>query len=430
MKEILPKNKKIQPRLDAIAEEFDIQREYANPFSVMKEVFGDFKKGPLVIALGAVGGNGAGSKAEGILKQLENEGISSKVVAMKKYLTANPLITTYLEKNRISVTEIDDECSTEELYKNCEMALLSIIQNEPISGVLSLGPRTYYPEAARRLDIRAMVIDGAVPDKWENTSEVTGYPTTAYFEPAYRSATYATTCGFTGWMPPINTYPSGMDLRVVQQPFSDQKIAEFKELRSVTPLEARRRLLENGTIRGMNDSSLIIVPTMDQVYLNPDALVSNGGFMTSEQLGQSFALMGETIVAATKLSIERNEKVLIYIRTGVIATIMGPILERYSQYIDIIQPNDGIVGNSDWLLLRKAGVTIGRAPLCVSTAEALAINDYQITTAVPGTTSDELSYMTEPQGLLVLNKKGISRTLFPGDELLLAIRDIIKVKGL
>ena len=68
----IPVSKQImQPRPDAIAQEYDFQREYNNPFKLMRNVFGDYKNGPVVLALGAVGGNGASTKAEGILEQFE-----------------------------------------------------------------------------------------------------------------------------------------------------------------------------------------------------------------------------------------------------------------------------------------------------------------------------------------------------------------------
>lgn len=422
---------KMLPRLDSIGQEFDLQREFNNPFALMRDVFRDYKNGPLVLALGAVGGGGAGAKAQGILEQLVNDKVSFRVAAMKKYLDANPLIKDYLKKNNIETTYIDDSGGTSEIYGETLKALEGMVSDGQISGVLSLGPRTFYPEAARRLSVPAMIIDGAVPDKWENeTDEATGLPNTAYFEPAYNYATYATTCGFGGWKPPNGTYPEGMDLRVIQQPFSDEKINRLKELRNMQPSDARDELLARGVIKGLGKESIIIVPTMDQVYLNPQALTSNGGFMSSEQFVQTYAFMAETIASASFLANKSGRKVSVYLRPGIIQRAMEPILKLFGRNISLLTPQNGIVENDNWLLLRKAGVTIGRAPLCVSTAEALGMNDYQITAAVPGETSDGESYMTERKGLDALYRKGLSRIVFPGEPLLAAIEDVVKIKKL
>ncbi len=425
-------NKQIaQPRLGNISQEYDFQREYSSPFVLMRNVFNGYKKGPVILALGAVGGNGASTKAEGILEQFAREGVPYKVAAMKKYLAANPLIEEYLKDNNIPITLIEDGGGMNDLYKNSEKAITNINSGQQVSGVLSLGPRTYYPEAARRLGVPAMIIDGAVPDKWENVVDPqTGYPSTAYAQGVYQYAMYATTCGFTGWMPPQNTYPEGMDLRVIQQPFSDRKNNLLKDLRNVTPPQARGELLERNTIIGLDSESLIVVPTMDQVYLNPQALVMNGGFMTSEQFGQGYSFMTETIIASAQIAEKLGRKAAIYMRPGIIQDMMMPVLQKYGKNIVVLSPQNGIVANEDWLLLRKAGIAIGRAPLCVSTAEALGMNDYQITAAVPGVTSDGVSYMTENAGLTALAKKSVSKVLFPGDALLPAMEEVIKIKGL
>jgi len=433
MTEIKQNEQRTPLRLNAITEEFDFQKESADPFRIMSDVFGGYKNGPLILALGRVGGNGASSKAMGILEQLASDNVPFQVVAMKKYLADNPLIADYLKKNSISPSVIDDSSvdTLPQLYKRCEEVVIQITNEGSVSGILSLGPRTFYPETARRVGIPAMIIDGAVPDTWSNTVDVeSGYPDTAYSQKAYEYATYTTTCGFTGWAPPKNTYPEGMDLRVVQQPFSDQKIGYLRELRNIQPSEARSKLLRKGTIRGLDENSLIVVPTMDQVYVNPEALASRGGFMTQEQFGQAYSFMAETIAVAAQIGVETGERISVYIRPGVIATMMQPILSQYAEYISILAPTNGIVANEDWLLLRKAGVTIGRAPLCVSTAEALGMNDLQVTAAVPGSTTDGVSYMTEAEGLRALNRKGVSRIYFPGDSLRDAINEVRKIKGI
>jgi len=425
------KEQQVIPRLDAIAQEYDFQREFSNPFRLMRDVFSGYKNGPLILALGAVGGNGASTKAGGILEQLTIDGTPFKVAAMRKYLEGNPLIAQYLEGQGIQITIIEDGGNMSEVYEKAQNAIESIIGQQPISGVLSLGPRTYYPEAARRLGVQAMMLDGAVPDKWENTTDPqSGYPNTAYAESAYKYATYATTCGFTGWMPPKGSYPEGMDLKVIQQPFSDTKNEFLKYLRTLSPQQARERLLQRNAIVGLDADSLIVIPTMDQVYLNPQALVTNGGFMTTEQFGQAYSFMFETIIAAAKIAEQTGKRVSLYLRPGIIQGMMSAALQQYGENITVIYPQDGIVANNDWLLLRKAGITIGRAPLCVSTAEALDMDDYQITAAVPGITSDGISYMTENEGLTALYRKGISRVLFPGEMLLPAMKEVIQVKGL
>ena len=417
----IPVSKQImQPRPDAIAQEYDFQREYNNPFKLMRNVFGDYKNGPVVLALGAVGGNGASTKAEGILEQFAIDGVPFKVAAMRKYIDSNPLVAQYLKEKGIKTTLIEDG-----------KALAEISQKQPISGVLSLGPRTYYPEAARRLGVKAMMIDGAVPDKWEDSIDSqTGYPNTAYAKKAYQYATYATTCGFTGWTPPNGSYPEGMDLKVIQQPFSDKKNEFMKRIRSTFPQQAREIVLQRNTISGLDTDSTIIVPTMDQVYLNPQALVANGGFMTSDQFGQAYAFMAETIIAAAEIGKKVGKKTAIYLRPGVIQNTMSEVMKQFGKDITVLSPQNEIVPNIDWLLLRKAGVTIGRAPLCVSTAEALGMNDLQITAAVPGLTNDNVSYMTENEGLRALNRKGVSKVIFPGDKLLPAIEEVMKIKGL
>jgi len=431
MKEIATRNQFTEPRLGAIAQEFDSQKESNDPFRLIRNTFGDYKRGPVLLALGGVGGNGASTKAEGILEQFDLDKTPFKVAAMKKYLAANPLIDSYLKKNGINVIVVEDGVDMNTLYENCEKAVAEIASKGMISGVLSLGPRTYYPEAARRQGLQAMMIDGAVPDKWEDTiDQSTGYPDTAYASSAYNKAVYATTCGFTGWMPPKGTYPGEMDLKVIQQPFSDRKNSFLKQLRDLSPQEARFELMQRGVISSLDGSSTIIVPTMDQVYLNPEALVTNGGFMTTEQFGQGFSFMSETIISAAKLAEKSGEKVSIYLRPGVITDMMSSVVRQYGENLIVLTPQDEIVTNEDWLLLRKAGVAIGRAPLCVSTAEALGMGDYQVTAAVPGVTSDGVSYMTENAGLTALNRRGISKVLFPGEPLLPAIQEVIVAKGL
>jgi len=428
----IPVNKQImRPRLDVIAQEYDSQREYNNPFRLMNNVFDGYKNGPVVLALGAVGGNGASTKAEGILEQFAIDRVPFKVAAMRKYIESNPLVAEYLKQKGIQTTLIEDGEGMNQLYKDTETAISKIAQKQPISGILSLGPRTYYPEAARRLGVKAMMIDGAVPDKWEDSIDSqTGYPNTAYAEKAYRYTTYATTCGFTGWTPPIGSYPEGMDLKVVQQPFSDNKNKFMSSIRKMFPKQAREVLLQRNTISGLDADSLIVVPTMDQVYLNPQALVANGGFMTPDQFGQAYAFMAETIVTAAEIGKQLGKKTAIYLRPGVIQNTMSEVIKQFGKDLTILSPQNEIVSNVDWLLLRKAGVTIGRAPLCVSTAEALGMDDYQITAAVPGVTSDGTSYMTENEGLQVLNRKGVSRVIFPGNPLLPAMEEVMKVKGL
>ena len=152
--------------------------------------------------------------------------------------------------------------------------------------------------------------------------------------------------------------------------------------------------------------------------------------MTTEQFGQTYSFMSETIIASAKIAEQTGRRVSLYMRPGIITDMMGSVLRQYGENLTILTPQEGIVANEDWLLLRRAGVTIGRAPLGVSTAEALGMDDYQITAAVPGVTSDGTSYMTENAGLTALFRKGVSRVLFPGEELLPVIQEVIAVKGL
>lgn len=431
MKEIPVSKQKTPVRLEVIAQEFDYQKQYNNPFGLMKDVFDGYKKGPVVVAFGFVGGNGAGEKGNGIIEQFDTDKVPYTVIAGKKYLRENPLIEKSLSEKEIEVTLVADEGSIDEKYKNCEEVVASVIKDQSVSGFLCLGPRTFFPEAARRLNIPTLMIDGAVPDEWDNTiNPQTGYPNTAYAEKAYQYVTYATTCGFTGWTPPKGSYPEGMNLKVVQQPFSDKKIEYMKLLRTLFPQQAREILLQKNTIVGLDEDSLIVVPTMDQVYLNTQALAVNGGFMTPEQLSQAYSFMTETIVSSAQIARQRRKKVAIYMRPGIIKNVMSPVLEQYENDLIILSPQNGIVANDDWLLLRKAGVTIGRAPLCVSTAETLGMGDPQVSAAVPGLTSDGISYMTEYEGLKALNRKGVSNVLFPGDTLLPAMEEVIKQKGL
>ncbi len=423
---------RFKPNLERIGEEFDFQDQFNNPYKLIRDTFNNFDKGPLILALGAVGGGGAGEKAIGLLEQFIAEKVPFCVVAMEKYLADNPAIASFLKtRPDIRSFAIRDDVSRSELYEVSQIALDTIERAYgEVSGVLSLGPRTYYPEAARRLGIPSMIIDGAVPDKWETDLDpATGMPDTEYYLPAYQESVFATTCGFTGWSPQKEKYPEGMNLKIVSQPFSEKKISYLRELRKLNPQECRERLMAKNSIAGLDAESLIVVPTMDQVYLNPEALSVFGRFLTPEQFGQSVGFMAELITSLTKL--DRNS--LFYLRPGAMKETLTPLLERFvdGERIKIIGPIAEVVPNEDWLLLRKAGVTIGRAPLCVSTAEALGMGDYQITAAVPGTTSDGISYMTEPEALKVLARKGgVSRVLFPGESLIEAIGDVIKTKKL
>lgn len=419
------------PTPQKIGEEYDKQLTAYNPFKLMSEVFNGYSNGPLVLALGAVGGGGAGEKAKGILEQFIQDSVPFQVVAMNGYLKNNPLILKFIKEKSIRLTSINDTVPMGELYGNCLNAITELAKQK-VSGVLSLGPRTYYPYAAIQAGTPSLIIDGAVPDKWDCTRDAMGLPTSPYDEETYLKAVYATTCGFSDWFPPNNKYPEGMDLRIIQQPFSGGKNKLLNVLRTTTPEEARATLLEKQTIRLLDSESIIIIPTMDQVYLNTGALSVFGNFLTSEQFGQSFASMAELITSASKLASESGRTISIYLRPGIIRNMLLPIVNEYSMNggLTIIGPQDGVVSNTDWLLLRKAGVTIGRAPLCVSTAEALGMGDYQITSATPGRTSDGLSYMTEAEALPTLARKGIGRVIFPGEPLLPAIKEVINLKGL
>lgn len=431
MTELSVNKQKTPIRIDAIAQEYDFQREYNNPFRLMKDIFDGYNKGPVVVCFGFVGGNGAGEKGNGIIERFDSDKVPYTVVAGKKYLRENPLIEKSLKEKGIGVNIVEDEGSIESRYKNCVEAISLITQDQEVSGVLSLGPRTFFPEAARRLNLPAMMIDGAVPDMWEDTIDPqTGYPDTAYAKKTYQYATYATTCGFTGWSPPKDSYPEGMNLKVIQQPFSDKKNEFMKKLRNISPQQAREILLQKNTIAGLDEKSLIIVPTMDQVYLNPQALAVNGGFMTTEQFGQAYSFMADAIISSAQIAQKIGRKVAVYLRPGIIQNMMASVLRQYGENLIVLSPQNGIVANDDWLLLRKAGLTIGRAPLCVSTSEALGMGDFQITAAVPGLTSDKVSYMTEFEGLKALNRKGVSNVLFPGDKLLPAMEEVIRQKGL
>ncbi len=414
-----------------ISEEFDWQTQFHNPFELIRKTFNDFKDGPLVLALGAVGGGGAGEKAKGILEQFEMDRVPYLTVVMRKYLEANPSIASFLTQNQIDSLIIDDAGSIPTLYQNCIATLKHIQSQKGSCGILSLGPRTYYPEAARRLGLSSMIIDGAVPDRWEDRIDSFGFPTTEYYLPAYLEGVYATTCGFTGWLPPKDKYPEGMNLKVVAQPFSQNKIKFLKSLEDFAPQDCRRRVIESGQIKNLDFDGIIVVPTIDQVYLDPRALSVFGRFLTPEQLGQSYGFWAELITSCSLLSRKFGKEILLYIRCGIMGDLLRPLLELYTnEGVRIIEPINGFVQNEEWLLLRKAGVAIGRAPLCVSTAEALGMEDYQITTAIPGRTSDGISYMTELEALRTLAQRQVSETVFPGKPLIEAIKKVIDVKKL
>src|SRR3989344_6828197 len=405
----------------------------ANPFALIKTTFADCTNGPLILALGAVGGGGAGEKARGILEQFIEDRIPFVVVAMKKYLQGNPLITAFLNSRRIPINTVEDDVEIPKLYENTLEVIRQVAETTgSVGGVLSLGPRTYYPEVARRLNLQAMIIDGAVPDKWEeSTDPSSGLPNTEYYLPAYLKAVYATTCGFPRWFPPLGKFPEGMDLNVVTQPFSRKKIDYLKYLRTLTPIQCREILLDKDSINDLNKTSLIVVPTFDQVYLDPKALSVFGRFLTPEQLGQTFGFMSELVASLVKLNKQIGSEVSLYLKPGIIRNILSPLLsELNTDGIRLISPANGEIPNEDWLLLRKAGVTIGRAPLCVSTAEALGMGDYQVTSAVPGVTSDGISYMTESEALKALARLEVTRTIFPGERLYDAITDVVKIKKL
>ena len=416
-----------------IGAEFDNQSKTASPFTLIKNVFTDFANGPLILGLGAVGGGGAGEKARGILEELADDRVPFVVVAMKKYLEGNPLITKFLNSRQISINRVKDNVDIPDLYENTLDVVRRVVElSGSASGILSLGPRTYYPEVARRLNLKAMIIDGAVPDKWEEVIDpVSNLPKTEYHLPAYLNTAYATTCGFAGWFPPQGKFPEGMDLNVVAQPFSRKKIAYLKSLRNLTPTQCREILLEKGGINCLDRISLIVIPTFDQVYLDPKALSVFGRFLTPEQLGQTFGFMAELIASLVKLYKLDGREIGLYLKPGIIRNMLSPLLSEFeTNGFRLINPQNGEVPNEDWLLLRKAGVTVGRSPLCVSTAEALGMGDYQVTAAVPGQTSDGISYMTESEALRSLNNLKITRTLFPGESLFDAINEVIKVKKL
>jgi hypothetical protein len=414
-----------------IGEEFDWQMQERSPFKLIRNTFNDFKDGPIILALGAVGGGGAGEKAKGILEQFEINKTPYVVVAMRKYLEANSSIVSFLKENKIDFLIVEDRVAVPRLYQNCIDALMYVKNQNRPCGVLSLGPRTYYPEAARRLGLPAMIIDGAVPDKWSDKTESSDLPVTEYYLPSYLETIYATTCGFTGWFPPKDRYPEGMRLEVVAQPFSQDKIQFLRNLRNDGPESCRRRVIESGQIKNLDFDGVIIIPTIDQVYLNPMALSVFGRFLTAEQLGQSYGFWAELITSCSLLAKDLDKQILLYVRPGIMKDLLSPLINLFTKEgIKIIEPINGLVPNEEWLLLRKAGVTIGRAPLCVSTAEALGMGDYQITTAIPSRTSDGISYMTEPEALKTLAQRQVSETIFPGYPLIEAIKKIIDVKKL
>lgn len=417
---------------EKIGAEFDKQMQTANPFALIKTVFADFTNGPLILALGAVGGGGAGEKACGILDQFTEDRVPFIVVAMKKYLAANPLIAKFLATRQIPINTVEDNVPIPQLYENALEVIGRVTEvNDSVSGVLNLGPRTYYPEAARRLNLRSMIIDGAVPDKWEESTEAnSGLPTTEYYLSAYLNSIYATTCGFPSWSPPQEKFPDGMNLNVVAQPFSREKIEYLKRLRKLTPAQCREILLERNAVVGLDRGSLTVVPTLDQVYLDPKALSVFGRFLTSEQLGQTYGFMAELVASLVKLNNRSGREISLYLRPGIIRSMLSPLLFELGANITLIEPRNGEVPNEDWLLLRRAGITVGRSPLCVSTAEALGMGDYQITAAVPGITSDGISYMTESEALRSLDRLKITRKLFPGEPLFDAINDVIRIKKL
>jgi len=107
----------------------------------------DLKKGNFLLTLGAVGGGGAGKKVMEFIKEIESRSIPYSVMAMKNYLSSNPLIS-FSEK--ASIYQVDDKTgSWEILTQRCFETMRDIL--EPISTVVSFGPRTPNLEAARKL---------------------------------------------------------------------------------------------------------------------------------------------------------------------------------------------------------------------------------------------------------------------------------------
>src|SRR3989344_1491187 len=416
---------------DVIGQEFDRQMDLADPFAVMRQQFDDYSRGPLVIGLGAVGGSGAGEKARGILQQFTEDDVPYIVIAMEGYLSKNPLIATELSKGGTNLIVLQDGLAIGDQYQAVSQTISQLCQTRSLSGVLSLGPRTYFPEGARRNGLPAMIIDGAVPDMWSDSAN-NGSVNTEYYTAAYESSLYATTCGFSGWLPPRRTYPPNMKMRVVGQPFSKEKIAYLRQLRNTSSKDARAEIVKSGAIDGLTEDCLILVPTMDQVYLNPMAFSINGGVLSMPPFGKTYSFMAEILLSSARLAGEIQRSVGVYVRPGILRKMLEPILSGIdSSKVLLLGPADNdFISNDQWLLLRKAGIAIGRAPLCVSTAEALGMGDYQITTAVPGRTGDGISYMTEAEGLEVLDKKKVTRTLFPGESMLEAVRDVTLIKGL
>lgn len=388
------------------ADEFERQLAGNNPIDVIENYLRPDQNGDVILALGAVGGNGASSKAQGILREFAERGISTTVVAMEAYLAQNPLVVSSLRENGTKVVTVDDsQKDPRSLYQNSMQGIQQAKDGTRVSGVVCLGPRTYYPFAALNNDLPPVIIDGAVPDVWKDEYDSSSLPTTAYDRATYDNTLYLTTCGFTGWKPPKGTYPENMKLQVVAQPFSQEKVKMLRTLRQMASSDAKKALIENGILDPAMMEGLLIVSTMDQVYLDPKALQSNGGFLKPDQFGQSYAHMTEMVSAASQLSTVTGQKTNLYIRPGIMSTMLAPVIDQYrTDDFDVVSSTCNVLPNEAWLMMRRAAdIEVGRAPLCVSTAEALGMGKKVVMTATPGRTLNAdgsiEEYMTETRAL-------------------------------
>ncbi|KKQ51677.1 hypothetical protein A2865_00690 [Candidatus Woesebacteria bacterium RIFCSPHIGHO2_01_FULL_39_17] len=382
----------------------------------------DLKKGNFLLTLGAVGGGGAGKKVMEFIKEIESRSIPYSVMAMKNYLSSNPLIS-FSEK--ASIYQVDDKTgSWEILTQRCFETMRDIL--EPISTVVSFGPRTPNLEAARKLGFtNIFAIDGAVPDKWESVVGASGFPDTAYYLPAYQACTYLTTCGWErAWFPPLQTLPPFTKVEVKSQPFSKQFVKELIDLRSITPQSARNKLVQTGRYPDLIGDELLVVPTMDKVYLNPQALVANGKWLTTEQFGQCISFVNELIVGLSQLS----KKTILYLPDEIREMAQPTINKFISGNLKIVARD--YIPNNEYLLLRKAGVSIGRAPLCVSTAEELGMGNPFVICPVPARTNDGISYMTEAEAFEVFKKIDAAKCINLGESVSDAILEIAEIKRL
>ena len=371
--------------------------------------------GKFLLALGAVGGGGAGK-----IREVESRNLPYSVIAMNNYLSNNPLVKF---SENASVYQVEDGTDSWDILTQRCFEVMRNIQ-EPISAVVSFGPRTPNIEAARRLGYKKIfAIDGAVPDKWEGIIGANGFPDTPYYLAAYQACTYITTCGWdNNWYPPIRTSPPETDIVVKSQPFSKEFVRDLINLRNISPQDARNILIQSSSYPELNKDRLLVVPTMDKVYVNPQALVANGKWLTTEQFGQCISFINELIVGLSQSS----KKTILYLPDE-IKEMAQPTLKKFNSDNLLIFSRQHIP-NYEYLLLRKAGVSIGRAPLCVSTAEELGMGNPFVLCTVPARTSDGISYMTEPEAFEIFKEIKVAKCINLGDPIIDAVLEVADIK--